>query len=230
MATPNPALFQLDATFFTHLAIHVVFLVILVRGLYYPSQHNRDLAFSYLMFGVTIFMITAVLIGLELSLGFAFGLFAVFGILRYRTEAISTKELTFLFIVIAMAMLNAIAPLRILDALIVNSIFIGAVYAAQNQRFLRSEYRKTLTYEKIDLIKPALYFELLADIEERTGLVIERLEVGEVDFLRDTAQVVIFYRDPFRAARVRGSADKRSVPVDPSLKKRTNIFNRGRGV
>lgn len=207
-AASTQTFFQLDTDFFSHLAIHLTFLVILVRGLYYPSQRNQDLAFSYLMFGVTIFIITAVLIGLELSLGFAFGLFAVFGILRYRTEAISTKELTFLFIVIAMALLNAVAPLRIIDAVAINSLFVGAVYAAQNQRFLKNEYTKVLTYEKIELVKPARYFELLADIEERTGISVERVEVGETNFLRDTAQVVIFYRDPYQAARV---GEKRGV-------------------
>jgi hypothetical protein len=164
-----------------------------VRGLYYPTYRNRDFAFSYLLFSTVVFFVTYFLKDVEISLGFTFGLFAVFAILRYRTETISTKEMTYLFVVIGLAMLNAVVDLNYPELVLMNVLLVLITYFAQSQLFLKSEYRKSVLYEKIDLLRPEREQDLLRDLEARTGLTISRIEIGAIDFVKDHASIKIFY-------------------------------------
>ena len=131
----------------------------------------------------------------KLELGFALGLFAIFGIIRYRTDAIPIKEMTYLFIVIGISVMNALVNKKISHAEVIftNMMFIAITYGLEKIWLLKHESRKNITFEKIELILPERKEELLADLRERTGLNITRVEIRNVDFLRDTANLRIFY-------------------------------------
>ena len=132
---------------------------------------------------------------MKLELGFALGLFAIFGIIRYRTDPIPIKEMTYLFIVIGISVMNALANKKISysELIFANLIFIAFTYILEKIWLLKHETRKTIVYEKIEFITPDKKDELLADLKLRTGLNITRVEVRNIDFLRDTASVRIFY-------------------------------------
>ena len=173
------------------------FLVIgyIVRYLYYPATKNKDYLFTYLLISVTVFFLCFLLENVKLELGFALGLFAIFGIIRYRTDPIPIKEMTYLFIVIGVSVINALANKKIShsELLFTNFIIIAVTYALEKIWLLKHETRKTITYEKIELIVPDRKQELLDDLKLRTGLNITRVEVRRLDFLRDTAQLRIFF-------------------------------------
>ncbi|MBL6663491.1 MAG: DUF4956 domain-containing protein [Flavobacteriales bacterium] len=167
----------------------------IVRYLYYPVTKNKDYLFTYLLISVTVFFLCFLLENVKLELGFALGLFAIFGIIRYRTDAIPIKEMTYLFIVIGISVMNALVNKKISHAevLFTNVMFITITYALEKVWLLKHESRKNITFEKIELILPERKEELMADLKERTGLNITRVEIRNVDFLRDTANLRIFY-------------------------------------
>jgi hypothetical protein len=177
------------------LAIDFFVAFVIIRMIYYPVHNRKDYLFTYFIFNILIFFVSYLLSGVKLQLGFAFGLFAVFGILRYRTEQLAIKEMTYLFVVIAIAIINALANKKISYAELVftNFTIIAVTYLLEKRWLLRHETNKTILYEKIELIKPENHHLLLKDLEERTGLKIIRVSVGRIDFLRDTARVRIFY-------------------------------------
>ena len=167
----------------------------IVRYLYYPVTKNKDYLFTYLLISVTVFFLCFLLENVKLELGFALGLFAIFGIIRYRTDAIPIKEMTYLFIVIGISVMNALVNKKISHAEVIftNVMFIAITYGLEKIWLLKHESRKNITFEKIELILPERKAELLADLRERTGLNITRVEIRNVDFLRDTANLRIFY-------------------------------------
>ena len=167
----------------------------IVRYLYYPVTKNKDYLFTYLLISVTVFFLCFLLENVKLELGFALGLFAIFGIIRYRTDPIPIKEMTYLFIVIGISVMNALVNKKISHAevLFTNVMFIAITYSLEKIWLLKHESRKNITFEKIELILPERKEELLADLKERTGLNITRVEIRNVDFLRDTANLRIFY-------------------------------------
>jgi hypothetical protein len=177
------------------LVINFIVAFIIIRLIYYPVHNRKDYLFTYFVFNLLIFFVSYLLSGVKLQLGFAFGLFAIFGILRYRTEQLAIKEMTYLFVVIAIAIINALANKKISHAelFFTNFAIIAVTYLLEKQWLLRHETSKTITYEKIGLIKPENHQQLIEDLTTRTGLKINRVQVGRIDFLRDTARVRIFY-------------------------------------
>lgn len=131
----------------------------------------------------------------KLQMGFALGLFAVFGIIRYRTDAIPIKEMTYLFVVIGMSVMNALINKKIslAELSFANLVIIGATYGLEKVWLLRHEAQKIIVYENIDLIKVGREEEMRADIEARTGIKVNRFEIGKIDFLRDTALIKIYF-------------------------------------
>jgi len=128
-------------------------------------------------------------------LGFALGLFAIFGIIRYRTINIPIKEMTYLFIIIGVSVINALANKKISysELLFTNVAIVAIVWGFERIWFLKHESTKMILYEKIELIKPENYSLLLQDLNTRTGLDINRIEIGKINFMRDTVEVKIFY-------------------------------------
>ena len=176
-------------------SINFIVAFVVIRMLYYPSAKRKDYLFTYFVFNMLIFFVSFLMSSVKLQLGFAFGLFAVFGILRYRTEPLPIKEMTYLFIVISIAVINALANKKIsfMELMFTNSVIMAFTFGMERVWLLRHEARKTVRYEKIDLIKPENHPLLMKDLQERTGLQINRLEIGRIDFLRDIANVRIFY-------------------------------------
>jgi hypothetical protein len=131
----------------------------------------------------------------KLQMGFALGLLAVFGIIRYRTDAIPIKEMTYLFVVIGMSVMNALINKKIslVELSFANLVIIGATYGLERVWLLRHEAQKIIVYENIDLIKVGREEEMIADIELRTGIKVNRFEIGKIDFLRDTALIKIYF-------------------------------------
>ena len=167
----------------------------IVRYLYFNSTKNKDYLFNYLMISITVFLLCFLLENVKLQLGFALGLFAIFGIIRYRTDPIPIKEMTYLFIVIGISIMNALANKKISysELIFANLSILTLTYILERIWLLKKESRKNITYEKIDLIVPEKREELLKDLKIRTGLNINRVEVRRIDFLSDTAQIRIFY-------------------------------------
>ncbi len=179
----------------SRLVFNFIVLFLIVRLLYYPATRRKDYLFTYFMIGTTVFFLSFLLESVKIQLGFALGLFAVFGILRYRTLQIPIKEMTYLFIVIGVSIINALANKKISfgELVLTNAVIILFTYILEKRSILRHEYQKSIRYEKIELIKPEHRAALIQDLEERTGLRINRIEIGNINFLRDTARITIFY-------------------------------------
>ena len=169
--------------------------ILIVRYIYYPVTKNKDYLFTYLLISLTVFLLCILLDSVKLQLGFALGLFAIFGIIRYRTDPIPIKEMTYLFLVIGISVVNALANKKISYAELVfaNFLIVFVTYGMEKIWLLRHESRKNIIYEKIELIKPERREELIEDLKERTGIDIIRVEIRRIDFLRDVANVRIFY-------------------------------------
>ncbi|MEY3592193.1 MAG: hypothetical protein RLZZ38_1169 [Bacteroidota bacterium] len=177
------------------LGINLFFLTILIRFLYYTKTKRKDYLFTYFLIGIITFFLCFGLMQMDIDTGMGLGLFAIFGIIRYRTDAIEIKEMTYLFMVIGISVVNALASneLSISEVTVINVTVLLVTFILENLWLMKHETRKTINYERIDLIKPEQRDLLKADLEKRTGLVINRVEVGKIDFLNDTAQVRIFY-------------------------------------
>ena len=176
-------------------SIDLIFLFIIVRLIYYRVKDEKDYVFTFFMFNILTFFICFLLRKVPMEMGFALGLFAVFGILRYRTEAIPIRQMTYLFIVIGLSMINSLANKSIswLEILLANVIITIITYLIDRVWFSTIELTKTILYEKIELIKPENEQELIEDLKQRTGLQIVAVKIDKVDFLRDTAQIKIYY-------------------------------------
>lgn len=183
----------LDIAFFIRFAINLVSLFVLVRLCYYRKSPNRDFLFSFYLFGIGVFFITRLLHNVDVSMGFAFSLFAIFSMLRYRTESISIKEMTYLFLVIGIALLSAVGQIHYGELLFINLLISGFAAFAESLLFMPNLNEKTIQYEKIDHIKPQNRELLLTDLRQRTGLDIQSVQVGNIDFLRDTVLLKIYY-------------------------------------
>ena len=188
-----------DPKDFFKLLVKTVFnlsiILIIVRYIYYPVTKNKDYLFTYFLISLTVFLLCVLLDSVKLELGFALGLFAIFGIIRYRTDPIPIKEMTYLFIVIGISVINALANKKMSysELLLTNSVIIFATYGMERLWLLKHESRKVIIYEKIDLIVPENHSLLKEDLEKRTGLKITRFEIGKINFLNDTAQIFIHY-------------------------------------
>ncbi len=177
------------------LTIHLGFVFILVRLIYYPIAKRKDFLFTYFLFSISIFTMCFLLESVKLEMGFALGLFAVFGIIRYRTDAIPIKEMTYLFIVIGMSVMNALINKKIslAELAFANVAIIALTYGLEKVWLVRHESQKLIVYEKIDLIQKGRRAELIADLEKRTGIKVNRIEIGKIDFLRDTVLLKIYF-------------------------------------
>lgn len=188
---------QLALGFVLNLAVALL----IVRGLYDPAHRRQEYMLLYLTLNTSLFLLFALLSGIEVSVGLGLSLFAIFRVLRYRTDPIPMREMAYLFVLMSLPVINAVllnqgnyAALLIGDGLMVAALYVG-----EQAWGCRYDRRRSITLEKIDLIKPQNYDRLLADLRERTGLRITRCEIGHVDFLRDVAEVQVYYQeDPAR--------------------------------
>ncbi|MDG1440729.1 MAG: DUF4956 domain-containing protein [Flavobacteriales bacterium] len=175
--------------------INFIFLIVIVRAIYYKVKDDKDYVFTFIMFNILTFFICFLLRKVPMEMGFALGLFAVFGILRYRTEAIPIRQMTYLFIVIGISMINALSnkSISIFEVLFTNGFITLITYLVDSVWFQSIEESKSILYEKIDLIKPDSQEKMMEDLKQRTGLPIHAVKVDKIDFLRDTASITIYY-------------------------------------
>ena len=178
------------------LALNMLITAVVVRLVYYRLYRNRDYVFTYFLINLVTFSLAYLLSKVPIELGFALGLFAVFGILRYRTEAIRVRNLTYLFVVIGIALLNALANggITLAELLVANAVIVGTVGVLEAAPFSGREESRLVNYDRLDLLSPAAAAELLEDLRKRTHLPVERFEIGDVDLLRDSALITIHYR------------------------------------
>lgn len=187
---------------FTDLLLGFVFnllvAVLVVRFIYYPATRNKSYVFTYLAFNTIIFFVLSFMNSIEMSVGVGFGLFAIFTVLRYRTDPIPIREMTYLFIIAALPVMNSAALSGGLqpELLLANGMVLLVLLVLEKEWGCHYEISKRITYEKIDLIRPQNRQQLLADLQRRTGLTIKRCVIGRVNFLRDTAEITIYYDDP----------------------------------
>ena len=186
--------------FFWRLLLDFSSAFVLLRFVYYRIYKHSDLFFTYFIFNIVIFLICFLLNKVELSMGAAFGLFAVFSMLRYRTEDISIKDMSYLFLVIAMGLIAAVTKIKDTSDLyeylfigLINAIIIAVAFIFESNVFFRKESVKIILYEKIELIKPDKQSELLEDLRNRTGINIHRISIGKIDFLKDATQIRVYY-------------------------------------
>jgi len=176
-------------------SINLIFITLIIRLLYYKNSKRKDYVFTYYMISIIVFFLCFTLKKYELDLGMALGLFAIFGILRYRTDSIGIKEMTYLFVVIGMSVVNSLANKKMSYAEILgaNLIIVSAIAIIERVWLLKHEVSKEIVYERIENILPQNYNILKEDLESRTGLHINKITIGKVDFLKATAIVTIFY-------------------------------------
>ena len=177
-------------------ALNMAVILILVRWLYYSTTKRKDYLFTYILISTLIFLLCYLLASVKLQIGFALGLFAIFGIIRYRTSSIPIKEMTYLFLTIGVSIINALADTKtsVAEVLFTNFVIIAITFCMEKIWLLKHELTKTIIYEKIDLIKPEKHPELMEDLKERTGIKnIKRIEIGKIDFLKDSCTIQIFF-------------------------------------
>ena len=173
--------------FFVWLIIHVF---------YYRKSKNRNYYFTFSLISISVFFLIYLLGSgsIKMKMGMALGLFAIFGIIRYRTEMISVREMTYLFVIIAISVINALSvKLSYLELCIANIIFVLAIWVFEGSRRLRQVSCKHILYDRVDHIKPEQYGELLEEVKQRTGLNIIKIEVGAINYLQDTVMLKVYY-------------------------------------
>ena len=176
------------------LLISVITVGIIVHAFYYPKAKRRDYYFTFSIIGVSIFLLIYLMGGVKLKVGFALGLFAIFGIIKYRTEQVPIREMTYMFVIIAVAAINGLASkVSYFELLVTNLIFIVALAICENTKWMKHVPSKLIKYDNVKLIAHGKEDELKADLEKRLGLKIIRIEVGNVDFLKDSAIIKIYY-------------------------------------
>ncbi len=187
---------------------------ILVHFFYYKKSQRRDYYFTFMVFSSAMLTLLYIMGNVEVGVGLTLGLFAIFGVIRYRTETVPIREMTYLFVIIALAAVNGLAPVyQVVDLqtdaphyalswgnvgvmALVNALIVGLVAILESERLVKHTTTKLVLYDKIDLIVPEKREELLADLEKRLGVKVENIEIGHVDFLKDAAFIKVFYHLP----------------------------------
>ena len=174
---------------------NLVVAVLIVRFIYHPLTPNRGFAFSFLAFNTAVYFLLGLMGSIELTVGLGFGLFAIFSLLRYRTEEMPIREMTYLFILIALPVMNSVIGNggEFFKVLVANLAVIGVLLLLEREWGFKFQSSKRITYEKIELIKPANRQRMIDDLRERTGLDVTRVEIGRIDFLRDVAEITVYY-------------------------------------
>lgn len=191
------------------LVVNTFFTILIARAFYFPKARRKDFFFTYILVGFCIFMLIHLMGDAKIKTGIAMGLFAIFCIMRYRTESVPIREMTYLFLIISLAAINGLAwaadispkhpefagPLMtsIGELILTDLVFVLGVWIAEANNLVKSLSSKYVKYDKIDLIKPNRREELIADLKERTGLDITHVSVGSIDFLKDMALIKIYY-------------------------------------
>ena len=207
MMTTSQSMVELGIRFFLNLLV----CWILVQFFYYRKSRRRDYYFTFMVFSSAMLLLLYIMGNVEVGVGLTLGLFAIFGVIRYRTETVPIREMTYLFVIIALAALNGLAPVyKLVGAatanphyelalgtvaimLLSNALVVILIWVLESKRLLKHTSAKLVLYDRIDLIVPEKREELIADLEKRVGVKVDNLEVGHVDFLKDAAFIKVYY-------------------------------------
>jgi len=174
--------------------LNTAVITLIVRGFYYPKSKRRDYFFTFILISISVFLLIFLMGGVKLKVGFALGLFAIFGINRYRTESVPIREMTYLFLIIAISAINGLATsISYVELLATNLLFIVSLWILESNRWVKHVASKLVLYDNVSLITPDKEEELIEDLKKRTGLHILRVEVGAIDFSKDTAMIKVYY-------------------------------------
>jgi hypothetical protein len=185
---------QMLENFLLRYALNLLFTFIVVRFIYYPKYRNNDFVFTFFLFNTILFVLCYLLAEADLKFGFAFGLFALFSMFRYRTVTVPIGEMGYFFLVVTLGIINSLASLVNLEMLLVaNSVLVAMTFLLGRTLSLTHENYQTLNYENLGLIKPAERAELLKDLAQRTGYPIHKVQVVKVDYQRGIAQLKVYY-------------------------------------
>jgi hypothetical protein len=175
--------------------VNFAIVIVIVRFIYYPQRRDKDYVFTFIAFNTIIFFVMGLLNNTDISVGVGFGLFAIFSVLRYRTNTIPIREMTYLFVLIALPVLNSVllGGEDYAEFATVNLATIAVIFVLEQGWGFEYESHKTIIYERIELIRPENWGQLQQDLQERTGLPIKRIEIGRLNFLRDSAEINVYY-------------------------------------
>ena len=175
--------------------LNFVVALVIVRFIYYPRTKDKRFVFTFLAFNMIIYFVLSLMVSIEMGIGVGFGLFAIFSVLRYRTDPMPIREMTYLFIILALPVMNSTGMLESSwpQLLFANSAVILVLWLLENEWGFRYEVSKHVTYEKIELVQPARRAEMITDLEARIGLKVKKVNVGKIDFLRDTAELQVVF-------------------------------------
>lgn len=175
-------------------SLNVLICWLIIQRFYYRKGGRRDFYLTFLLFAVTVFLLIFLLENVKLQMGFALGLFAIFGMIRYRTETVPIREMTYLFVIIGISVINGLAMTASYSELIVtNGLFVIFIWILESSRVLKRTSNKVILYDKIDLIVPERQDELIRDLKARTGLNVLKIDIGNIDFLRDVAYIRVYF-------------------------------------
>ncbi len=193
--------------------LNLVVCWILVHFFYYRKSKRRDYYFTFMVFSSAMLILLYIMGNVEVGVGLTLGLFAIFGVIRYRTETVPIREMTYLFVIIALAAANGLAPVyHLVDVstaphyilswgsvgvmALVNLLIIVLIWILESESLVRHTTTKLVLYDRIELIVPDKRAELIADLEKRIGVKVENVEIGHVDFLKDSAFIKVYYNLP----------------------------------
>lgn len=179
------------------LLLNFIFLIFIVRFVYYRKTRRKDYVFTFLLIGLVTFFLSFALKKFDIGVGMGLGLFAIFGIIRYRTHTIEIKEMTYLFVVIGLSIVNSLVTqdISLLEVLTINVSAVVMITGLEFYWWKDKEKLQLIIYENIHLILPEKYEEMKLDLEKKTGLEIIRFEIGQINFLNDTAEVKVYHKD-----------------------------------
>lgn len=175
--------------------LNLLVAIIIVRFIYYPKTQDKHFVFTFLAFNTVIYFVLSLLVKSEIGVGVGFGLFAIFHFLRYRTDPVPIREMTYLFVIMALPVMNSSGMLETNWALLLlaNGLVVLTLWLLERGWGFRYQTSQKVTYENIALIVPSRRAELIADLEQRIGQKISSVTVGNIDFLHDTATLQVFY-------------------------------------
>ncbi len=175
-------------------AFNLLICWIIIQFFYYKKSRRKDYYFTFMLFSVTVFLLIFLLDNVSMQIGFALGLFAIFGMIRYRTETVPIREMTYLFVVIGISVINGLAmTVSYAELIVTNFLFIAVIWVLESNKVLKHTSCKIVLYEKIEFVKPDKETALIDDLKKRTGLDVTKVEVGHIDFLRDVAYIKVYY-------------------------------------
>lgn len=176
-------------------ALYLAVVFVVVRGFYYPKSRRRDYFFTYMLVSISVFMLIFFLGGTKLKTGVALGLFAIFSIIRYRTETVPIREMNYLFVLVAISVINGVAPsFSYVELIAADLLLIGVIWICESTIFVKTEASKIIKYDNVKLVSPDKTDELIEDLKKRTGLEVFRVEVGAINYVNDSCILRIYYK------------------------------------